>query len=62
MTPRQGAQTSIYCAVSEELEGVSWLYCRDCAQKKPVNQAKDDGTAKKLWEVSASVLNLDKTI
>ena len=59
---RQGAQTSIYCAVSEELEGVSGLYFRDCAQKEPASQAKDDGAAKKLWEVSASMVDLDKTI
>ena len=25
-TPKQGAQTSIYCAVSAELEGVTGLY------------------------------------
>lgn len=61
-TPQQGAQTTIYCAVSKDLDGVSGQYFSDCAAKEPAEQAKDDGAAKKLWEVSASMLNLDKTI
>ena len=59
---RQGAQTSIYCAVSDELDGVFGLCFSDCTQKEPANQAKDDGAAKKLWEVSPSMVNPDKTI
>jgi len=29
-TPTEGAQTSIYCAVSEEVEGVNGKYFSDC--------------------------------
>lgn len=61
-TPQQGAQTTIHCAVSEELEGVSGQYFSDCAPKEPAEQAKDDGAAKKLWEVSSAMVNLEKTV
>ncbi|XP_070577918.1 retinol dehydrogenase 11-like [Ptychodera flava] len=57
--PKDGAQTSIHCAVAEELDGVSGLYFSDCAVKEPTSQAKDDGVAKKLWEVSADMVGLD---
>ena len=57
----QGAQTSIYCAVSEEMEGVSGQYVSDCKLKKPLNpQATDDDIAERLWEVSAQLVGLDK--
>ena len=51
-TAWQGAQTNIYCAVAEELEGVSGRYYSDCAEKKLKPHATDDAVAKKLWEVS----------
>lgn len=49
---RQGAQTTIYCAVAEELEGISGRYYSDCAEATLMSHATDDGVAKKLWEVS----------
>ncbi|KAK3092840.1 hypothetical protein FSP39_007804, partial [Pinctada imbricata] len=57
-SPMQGAQTSIYCAVSEDLNNVSGKYFSDCAIKGESKQAKDDGTAKKLWEVSEKLVGL----
>ncbi|KAM9410643.1 retinol dehydrogenase 11 [Pholidichthys leucotaenia] len=60
-TPWEGAQTTVYCAVEESLENVSGLYYRqvhDCAPKKPAPQAMDDATAKKLWDLSASMVGL----
>ena len=49
----QGAQTTIYCAVSEEMEGVTGKYLADCKIKKTDNsQATDDQIAERLWEVS----------
>ena len=54
--PQQGAQTSIYCAVSEEMEGVTGKYLADCKIMKTKNpQATDDQLAEKLWEVSAKL-------
>ena len=61
-TPTQGAQTTIHCAVAEELEKISGRYFSDCAEKEPAEQAKDDGVAKQLWEVSAALVGLEKTV
>jgi hypothetical protein len=52
LTTDQGAQTSLYLASSPEVEGVSGKYFD---KKKPVPPsllAQDDGTARRLWEVS----------
>ena len=55
-TPKQGAQTTIYCAVSEEMEGVTGQYLADCRIVKTQNsQATDDQLAEKLWEISAKL-------
>ncbi|KAK3094164.1 hypothetical protein FSP39_024873 [Pinctada imbricata] len=53
---RAGAQTSIYCAVAEELVGVSGKYFSDCAVKEEVKQARDDQLAKRLWEMSEEMV------
>ncbi|XP_058485361.1 retinol dehydrogenase 13 [Solea solea] len=57
-TPWEGAQTTIYCAVDESLANDSGLYYSDCAPKKPAPQALDDAAAKKLWDLSASMVGL----
>ena len=59
-TPEQGAQTSIYCAVSEEMEGVSGKYLSDCAFKEPSKNAQDDEAARKLWDLSMKFVGLEK--
>ncbi|XP_077863632.1 retinol dehydrogenase 12-like [Saccoglossus kowalevskii] len=55
---RDGAQTSIHCAVADELENVSGLYFSDCAPKKPTRVARDDEAAKRLWELSERMVGL----
>ncbi|XP_046333336.1 retinol dehydrogenase 14-like [Haliotis rufescens] len=59
-SPDEGAQTSIHCAVSEEMEGVSGRYYCDCRDAdKSVNRvAHDLGIAKKLWEISEKYTDL----
>ncbi|KAM9366784.1 retinol dehydrogenase 13 [Symphorus nematophorus] len=57
-SPREGAQTTIYCAVDESLANSSGLYYSDCAPKTPAPQALDDAAAKKLWDLSASMVGL----
>ncbi|CAL4064983.1 unnamed protein product [Meganyctiphanes norvegica] len=47
-----GAQTSIYVAVSEEVEGVTGKYFIDCHQGETTELACHRGMAKKLWEAS----------
>ncbi|KAA0710380.1 Retinol dehydrogenase 13 [Triplophysa tibetana] len=55
-TPKQGAQTTIYCAVAEWLEAYSGCYFSDCKLKEPAPEGKDDLVALKLWEVSAKLV------
>lgn len=57
-TPRQGAQTSIYCAIDTSLNDVSGQYFADCRQMKCAKRGYDDGVAKKLWEVSEELTGL----
>ncbi|XP_018603185.1 retinol dehydrogenase 13 [Scleropages formosus] len=57
-TPWEGAQTTIHCAVEESLANDSGLYYSDCAPKKPAPQAQDDQAAKRLWELSSSMVGL----
>ncbi|XP_070587454.1 dehydrogenase/reductase SDR family member 13-like [Erythrolamprus reginae] len=53
-----GAQTSIYCATEEGIEGLSGQYFVDCQTSEPSPQACDDQLAKKLWEFSERLLGL----
>lgn len=59
-TPEQGAQTTIHCAVSEELAGVSGKYFMDCKEHSLSTAASDMEKAKKLWEASARIVKLTK--
>ena len=55
-TPEQGAQTTIYCAVSEEMEGATGQYLADCKIRKTSHpQLTDDELAERLWEISAKL-------
>ncbi|XP_047453258.1 retinol dehydrogenase 13-like [Mugil cephalus] len=54
----EGAQTTIYCAVEEKLENETGLYYSDCAPKTAAPQGLDDEAAKKLWDLSASMVGL----
>ncbi|XP_064094231.1 retinol dehydrogenase 11-like [Macrobrachium nipponense] len=56
-----GAQTSIYLAVSEEVENTTGEYFVDCKiTPTKLDLAKDRGMAKKLWEVSETLVNLSQ--
>ena len=57
-SPEQGAQTTIYCAVAEELEGVTGKYFSDCKEKKLKKFAEDDEAAEKLWRISAEMVGI----
>ena len=57
-TPRQGAQTTIYCAVDKEVEGVSGLYFADCKKKQPPLHFLNELAAEKLWSLSVKFTGL----
>ncbi|XP_059046019.1 retinol dehydrogenase 11-like [Achroia grisella] len=55
----EGAQTTIYLAVSPEVEGVSGYYYSDCRQKSTSKMAQDRNLARKLWEVSERFVKIN---
>ncbi|NXG01727.1 RDH12 dehydrogenase, partial [Sakesphorus luctuosus] len=57
-TPWEGAQTSIYCAVAEELDSVTGQYFSDCQPAYVSPRGRDDETARKLWSVSCELLGI----
>ncbi|KAK7068818.1 hypothetical protein SK128_026477 [Halocaridina rubra] len=58
---KQGAQTSIHCAVSEELDGVDWAFVTECKVSKLAKVAEDEETALKLWDVSMELVGENGT-
>lgn len=57
-SPWEGAQTTIFCAVDEGQAHVSGLYYSDCAPKEAAPQGQDDEAARKLWDLSASMVGM----
>ena len=67
-TPAEGAATSLWCALSEELEGRGGLYCENC-NVAPANDpsvpyvgvgahAVDNDSAQRLWDISAKMTGI----
>ncbi len=59
-SPEKGAETSIYLASSPEVEGVTGKYFVDCKVTQISPEAADMETARKLWDVSAELVHLEK--
>ncbi|XP_062901234.1 retinol dehydrogenase 11-like [Mobula hypostoma] len=57
----EGAVSSIYCALSKEMEDVSGKYIdSDCSLSLPSPTAQDAALARKLWEASATLTGLSE--
>ena len=57
----QGAQTSIYCAVEDSITKYSGRYFNNChLSTKDSDLARDDGLAKKLWDISCDATGVKK--
>ncbi|XP_075535674.1 retinol dehydrogenase 12-like isoform X3 [Dermacentor variabilis] len=59
---KEGAETTVYLAVSEEVENVSGKYFKDCAPTFAVPWATNAATAKKLYEKSIRMTQLKEVI
>lgn len=57
-TPQQGAQTSLYCALTEDLESLSGSHFSDCQLAWVSSQARNETIARRLWNVSCDLLGL----
>lgn len=58
-SPKRGAKTSIYCASSPDIEGISGKYFKKRKEKKSVKASYDEELAKELWDVSVELTNLN---
>ncbi|KAJ7988767.1 hypothetical protein DPEC_G00312630 [Dallia pectoralis] len=57
-SPREGAQTSIYCAAAEELHSITGKHFSDCAPAFVAPQGRNEETARKLWDASCELLGI----
>jgi hypothetical protein len=57
-SPEKGAETSIYLAVSPEVQSITGKYFVDCKVTQPASQASDKTVARRLWDVSAEMVHL----
>ncbi|XP_014271722.1 retinol dehydrogenase 13 [Halyomorpha halys] len=57
--PIQGAQTTLYAALSPDLEGVTGKYFSNCMETKTSQEARDESLARWLWAVSMKWTKLD---
>jgi NAD(P)-dependent dehydrogenase (short-subunit alcohol dehydrogenase family) len=62
ISAEKGAQTAIYLASSTEVEGASGWYYVDCHPVTPSAEARDDATARQLWEVSERLTSLPAVV
>ncbi|KAF8358195.1 hypothetical protein PRIPAC_93190 [Pristionchus pacificus] len=56
---KDGAQTSLYCALSTDIKGVSGEYFSDCARKDVAHTAKNDLACKQLYDYSLKAVGLE---
>jgi hypothetical protein len=69
-TPEQGAATTVWCAVSRQLDHAGGVYCQDCNIAEPVRGdpqgpalgvrpwAIDPALAEQLWALSKKITGL----
>lgn len=58
---KEGAQTTIMCAVSKFLEGVTGKYFSDCRETSLMSFVKNDTKNRIFWEESAKIVMLKPT-
>ncbi|KAK3586841.1 hypothetical protein CHS0354_034879 [Potamilus streckersoni] len=58
--PEDGAQTTIYCAISENLENVSGQYYKECQKEKIDKDTVKTELPRKTWDASLNWLQIQK--
>lgn len=59
-TPEEGAQTTIYLAVSDDCDQETGKYYEDCAEGRASWKAEDENLAAKLWMMSEEYVKLKR--
>ena len=57
-SPEQGAETSVFLASSPKVDHVTGLYFDDCAPKIPSKDGQSNFYARRLWEISETMVGL----
>ncbi len=60
ISPEEGAKTSIYLAMSDDVEGQTGGYFVECKKRSPSRQAQNDATAQRLWVESMKRVGLSE--
>lgn len=55
---RKGAETSVYLAAADESRDVSGAFFDRCRPVEPAAAARDESTARRLWDKSAALVDL----
>jgi hypothetical protein len=55
---QQGAATTVYCAVSKDLNKIGGKYFEDCNEGVPIEFAKNSENMKKLFDLSEKITKL----
>mgnify|MGYP006277643385 CR=1 FL=1 len=58
LTPAKGARTSLHVALSDEAARTSGDYWAKETRRRPARPARDDVAARRLWEISESLVGL----
>ncbi|HET8865145.1 MAG TPA: SDR family oxidoreductase [Gracilimonas sp.] len=58
ISPKKGAETSIYLASSDEVKEVNGAYFKNKKAASPSKTARDEAAAKELWEISEKLCGL----
>jgi NAD(P)-dependent dehydrogenase (short-subunit alcohol dehydrogenase family) len=61
-TPEKGAETPIYLASAQEVQGITGLYFTDKRPVTPTSAAQDMAAAERLWVVSAELTKLPEAV
>ncbi|MEX2684782.1 MAG: SDR family oxidoreductase [Candidatus Sigynarchaeota archaeon] len=57
-SPEKGARTSLYLAMSPDIEGVTGKYWKNCKQIRSAPISHDTGIARRLWDISEQLTGL----
>ncbi|GLV34203.1 uncharacterized protein CBL_00133 [Carabus blaptoides fortunei] len=58
MTPKQGAQTTLYCALDPKLAEETGGYYENCSAASPASFSYNVEACKRLWDISLNSVNL----
>ncbi|MGA2362128.1 MAG: SDR family oxidoreductase [Candidatus Aminicenantales bacterium] len=59
LTPAEGAETIVYLASSDDVEGISGTFFKDMKEKKSSDMSHDRALQDKLWALSSGLSGID---